>query len=62
MVLLAGSETAKEAEIARLVDFGLDLNQAKTTIVYCKDDDRPGSYEHESFTFLGCTFRPTAGQ
>lgn len=22
------------------------------------DSDRPGSYEHESFDFLGCTFRP----
>jgi RNA-directed DNA polymerase len=26
--------------------------------VYCKDDDRGGSHEHTSFTFLGYTFRP----
>jgi hypothetical protein len=26
--------------------------------VYCKDDDRRGSYEHERFSFLGYTFRP----
>jgi RNA-directed DNA polymerase len=26
--------------------------------VYCKDEDRRGSYEHTSFTFLGYTFRP----
>ena len=26
--------------------------------MYCKDDDRKGSYEHERFDFLGYTFRP----
>ncbi|MGH7427576.1 MAG: group II intron maturase-specific domain-containing protein, partial [Candidatus Methylomirabilaceae bacterium] len=34
------------------------MNPAKTRIVYCKDADRPGSYEHEQFDFLGYTFRP----
>jgi RNA-directed DNA polymerase len=43
---------------ARLADCGLELNEQKTRIVYCKDDDRRGSYEHTSFTFLGYTFRP----
>jgi len=33
------------------------LHPVKTKIVYCKDDNRRGSYEHESFTFLGFTFR-----
>jgi len=42
----------------RLVECGLELNKSKTRIVYCKDDDRSGSYEHESFTFLGYLFRP----
>jgi group II intron reverse transcriptase/maturase len=37
---------------------GLDLNLEKTKIVYCKDDDRQGSYENTSFDFLGYTFRP----
>ena len=33
-------------------------NPDKTRIVYCKDADRTGSYEHERFDFLGYTFRP----
>ena len=36
---------------------GLRLHPAKTRIVYCKDDNRRGSYEHTSFTFLGYQFR-----
>jgi len=42
----------------RLAACGLELNEAKTRIVYCKDDDRRGSAEHERFDFLGYTFRP----
>jgi RNA-directed DNA polymerase len=42
----------------RLADCGLELNERKTRIVYCKDDDRRGSYEHTSFDFLSYTFRP----
>lgn len=38
--------------------FGLELNLSKTKIVYCKDDDRKGSYENISFDFLGYTFKP----
>ncbi|MGI5138208.1 MULTISPECIES: group II intron maturase-specific domain-containing protein [unclassified Streptomyces] len=34
------------------------MHPDKTRIVYCKDADRRGSYEHTSFTFLGYTFRP----
>lgn len=41
----------------RLKECGLELHPEKTKIVYCKDDDRGGSYEHESFDFLGYTFR-----
>ena len=37
---------------------GLELHPVKTRIVYCKDDDRPGEYEHISFDFLGYTFQP----
>ena len=36
----------------------LELHPQKTKIVYCKDDDRRGSYPHERFDFLGYTFRP----
>ena len=48
----------REAIAARLAECGLELNERKTRIVYCKDADRRGSYEHESFDFLGYTFRP----
>jgi RNA-directed DNA polymerase len=41
----------------RLADCGVELNEHKTRIVYCKDAGRPGSYERVSFTFLGHTFR-----
>ena len=43
---------------ARLAECGLELNEHKTRIVYCKDDDRRGTYEHTSFDFLSYTFRP----
>jgi RNA-directed DNA polymerase len=42
----------------RLAACGVVVNQAKTRIVYCKDDRRRGSHEHEHFDFLGYTFRP----
>ena len=41
----------------RFKKFGLELNLAKTRIVYCKDGDRKGNYENTSFDFLGFTFR-----
>lgn len=48
----------REAIAGRLAECGLELNEQKTRIVYCKDADRRGSYEHERFDFLGYTFRP----
>ena len=42
----------------RMEEVGLRLHPAKTKIVYCKDANRRGLYEHTSFTFLGYTFRP----
>ena len=48
----------REAIAKRLTECGLELNEAKTHIVYCKDDDRQGSYEQQQFDFLGYTFRP----
>ncbi|MGW1002526.1 group II intron reverse transcriptase/maturase [Streptomyces sp. NPDC002520] len=41
----------------RMAEVGLRLHPAKTRIVYCRDGDRRGSYEHTAFTFLGYTFR-----
>lgn len=42
----------------RLAQCKLELHPEKTRIVYCKDDDRRGSYPNEKFDFLGYTFRP----
>jgi group II intron reverse transcriptase/maturase len=44
--------------IERLARCKLEVNEAKTRIVYCKDSKRRGSHEHERFDFLGYTFRP----
>ena len=41
----------------RMVEVGLRLHPDKTRIVYYKDGLRRGSYEHETFTFLGYTSR-----
>jgi group II intron reverse transcriptase/maturase len=41
----------------RMEEVGLRLHPTKTRIVYCKDANRRGLYEHTSFTFLGFTFR-----
>ena len=42
----------------RLARCKLQLHPEKTRIVYCKDAKRPGSYQQESFDFLGYSFRP----
>jgi RNA-directed DNA polymerase len=47
---------------ARMADCQLELSADKTLIVYCKDSNRKGSYEHERFDFLGYTFRPRAAK
>jgi len=55
----AGLARMLRAKIAeRFRACGLELNLDKTRLVYCKDSNRKGSYEHEQFTFLGYTFRP----
>ncbi|MFC4117374.1 group II intron reverse transcriptase/maturase [Nonomuraea zeae] len=51
-----------EAIGARMEEVGLRLHPDKTRIVYCKDANRRGSYEHTSFTFLGFTFRVRAAR
>ena len=47
-----------EAIRCRFAECGLELHPVKTKIVYCKDDNRPGAYEHTKFDFLGYTFEP----
>ena len=42
----------------RLSQCKLELHPEKTKIVYCKDGKRQESHHHESFDFLGYTFRP----
>jgi group II intron reverse transcriptase/maturase len=42
----------------RFAQCGLELHATKTRVVYCKDDNRPGEYEHIRFDFLGYTFQP----
>ena len=54
----AEAREVREAVRRRLKECGLELHPEKTRIVYCKDDDRPGDYEHVRFDFLGYTFQP----
>lgn len=52
------AEHLKAALKRRFADCGLELHRQKTTIVYCKDEDRWGDYPIITFDFLGYTFRP----
>ncbi|SBW17266.1 RNA-directed DNA polymerase [Candidatus Protofrankia californiensis] len=52
------AENVLTALAARLEVVGLELHPDKTRLVYCKDANRRGAFEHTSFTFLGYTFRP----
>ena len=54
---LRQAEQVQAAIADRLGQVGLELHPVKTKIVYCKDNNRRGRHEHESFTFLGYTFR-----
>jgi group II intron reverse transcriptase/maturase len=47
----------REVIADRMREVGLRLHPDKTKVVYCKDGNRPLTYEHTSFTFLGFTFR-----
>ena len=42
----------------RLSECGLQLNEAKTKIVYCKQQNRQDEHEEVSFDFLGYQFKP----
>lgn len=48
----------RQALEARMAACQLRLHPDKTRIVYCKDSNRRGDYLHNSFDFLGYTFRP----
>lgn len=42
----------------RLSEYGLQLNEAKTKIVYCKQQNRQEQHEEISFDFLGYQLKP----
>jgi RNA-directed DNA polymerase len=42
----------------RLAMYGLKVNETKTQIVYCKQEDRKEAYESVNFDFLGYQFKP----
>jgi RNA-directed DNA polymerase len=56
----AEAERVRAAIAERFEQVGLELHPDKTCIVYCKDSNRRGSFEHERFDFLGFTFAPRA--
>lgn len=51
------AEQIRTALRDRLEECGLELNEKKTKIVYCKDGRRKETYSQTQFTFLGYTFR-----
>jgi group II intron reverse transcriptase/maturase len=55
---LAQAQQLRAALEARFAECHLQLHPQKTRVVYCKDDDRRGTYPEHSFDFLGYTFRP----
>jgi group II intron reverse transcriptase/maturase len=61
-IVHCGSERQARAVLdairGRFEQCGLELHPVKTRIVYCKDDDRLGDFEHVQFDFLGYTFQP----
>ena len=55
---LAQAQELRAALERRFAECHLELHPQKTRVVYCKDDDRRGTYPDHSFDFLGYTFRP----
>jgi RNA-directed DNA polymerase len=51
------AQRLREAIANRMREVGLRLHPDKTKVVCCKDGNRPLTYGHTSFTFLGFTFR-----
>ena len=53
----AQAHQVRAALQGRMREVGLELHPDKTRVVYCKDSNRRGCYEHTAFTFLGFTFQ-----
>jgi len=52
------AQAIKKSIENRLARCKLRVNQEKTKIAYCKDDNRKDDYPNVKFDFLGYTFRP----
>src|ERR1700757_1135371 len=52
------AQTLKAELQARLAECRLEMHPTKTKIVYCKDEQRKGTYPNVGFDFLGYGFRP----
>lgn len=55
---LEQAQSMKQFIEQRFKDCKLEVHPDKTQIIYCKDSNRRGEYEHIQFDFLGYTFRP----
>ncbi len=54
----AEAEKVLSAIKQRMLDCGLEVNERKSKIVYCKNANRKGTYKVVKFDFLGFTFQP----
>jgi len=61
-VSLERAEEVLAAVTGRMERVGLVLHPDKARIVYCKDNNRRGTFGCTSFTFLGYTFRTRASR
>lgn len=52
------AQAVRKSVEERLARCKLEVNQEKTKLVYCKDENRRGGYPSVKFDFLGYTFRP----
>jgi RNA-directed DNA polymerase len=52
------AEALKQSIQERFTTCGLELNETKTHIVYCKDSNRKENHDKIAFDFLGYTFCP----
>src|ERR1700739_2770575 len=51
-------QEVKDALQSRVAECRLEMHPTKTKIVYCKDEQRKGTYPNVQFDFLGYCFRP----
>ena len=54
----AQAEIVLQAIKQRMIECGLEVNEKKTKIAYCKNANRKGNCKSVKFDFLGFTFQP----